>query len=177
MDCGKYFFYTLLLSVTCFSKATASESDKYDGPMIEGTKLEIIRSDEGVVTSRILTDKLLQYENGDRVYPEGVYVEFYDTDKKSIAAILTANKVYYYAEKDTHELKGDVEIKSYEGHKQLNTEELYWDSSTEEVYTDKFVRIETEEELLTGKGLRAKRDLSQYNVLTPQGFVLVESVE
>ena len=176
MNHYRCFVYTFLLLVICFAKSTASESEKYDGPMIESTKLEIIRSDDGVVTARILTDKLLQYQNGDRIYPEGIYVEVYDTDK-AISAIISANTVYQYAEKDVCELKGDVEIKSYKGKKQLNTEELYWNISTQEVYTDKFVRVETEEELLTGKGLTAKQDLSHYSVLAPQGFVSVEIVE
>lgn len=160
----------------CFAKSTASESTKYDGPVIEGTQLEIIRSDDGVVIISILTDKFLQYQNGDRMYPEGIYGTFYDTDK-SISAILSANTVYYYAEKDVYELKGAVEIKSYKGKKQLNTEELHWNIGTEEIYTDKFVRVATEEELLTGKGLTARQDLSRYSLLVPEGFASVEAAE
>jgi len=177
MNCYKCFVYTCFLLLACFARGTASEAAKYDGPMMEGTKLEIIRSDDGVVTSRMLADRLLQYENGDKVYPAGIYVEFYDTDKRCISATLTASKVYYYAERDIYELKGDVEIKSHEGQKQLNTEELYWNVGDEELYTDKFVRIETEEELLMGQGLSARQDLSQYSVSAPQGFVHVESME
>lgn len=172
-----YVLYIFLLFITGLNPSIASDSEPYQGPILEGTKLEIIRSEEGVVVTRLCADKLLQYNNGDGVYPEGIYVEFYDADSQTISAILTAGQVYYYAAQDTYELKDGVEVKSYEGHKQLHTKKLYWNFNTKEVYTDQFVTIETETELLTGYGLRAKRDLSQYSILAPQGLVSVESLE
>ena len=129
---SNYFFYTLLLSIACLAPGSASESSKYDRPVMESIGLEIIRSDDGIIAAKILADKLLQYKNGDKIYPEGVYVELYDTDKKSIALILSAKQAYYHAEKNAYELKGNVKIKGYEGHKQLTTEALYWDLNNAE---------------------------------------------
>lgn len=88
---------------------------------------------------------------------------------------VSANTAYQYMDKNIYELKGAVEIKSYQDKKQLNTEELYWDLTNKEVYTEQFVKIETKEDLLTGYGLVAKQDLSYYSILEPQGFANVES--
>ena len=60
---------------------------------------------------------------------------------------------------------------------QLNTEALYLSTETETFYTDKFVRIETEDELLTGEGLTAKRDLSYYTLSKPQGLFNVKAIK
>ncbi|MEM7383177.1 MAG: LPS export ABC transporter periplasmic protein LptC [Bacteroidota bacterium] len=173
---SRYFFYVLLLSAACLEPNIASESSRYDGPIIESTGLEIVRSDAGAVAARVRVDKLLQYKNGDKVYPEGVYAEFYDTDKKSMAIILSANQACYHAEKNIYELQGDVKIQSCEGHRQLSTEALYLDLNHEEVFTEKFTNIATDKELLTGSELRAKQDLSQYSVLALQGFVSMASM-
>ena len=52
----------------------------------------------------------------------------------------------------------------------LNTEELHWNTSKGDVFTDKFVRIETEDQILTGVGLTAKQDFSRYVIKNPQGI-------
>src|SRR5690606_41136095 len=63
---------------------------------------------------------------------------------------------------------GDVEVNSYEKDQKLNTEELFWRRDKGEIYTDKFVRIETAEEILLGEGLTATQDFSSYKILKPR---------
>ncbi|MGI8599360.1 MAG: LPS export ABC transporter periplasmic protein LptC [Chitinophagaceae bacterium] len=75
----------------------------------------------------------------------------------------------YDKENDLYAGKGDVVLKSFEKEQQLNTEELYWKQSEQNVFTDKFVRIESEGEILTGEGLTAKQDFSSYRILKPTG--------
>lgn len=141
-------------------------------PLIESTQLEILYSREGKVVFKITTPKMLKYKNGDQVCPEGIYIESYDDDK-TIVGELRANTVYHHVDSNQWDLKGDVEIKRFQDGKciQLNTEEAYWNQEDEKIYTDKFVRIETNTELLLGYGLQAKQDMSFYSIQRPQGFV------
>jgi LPS export ABC transporter protein LptC len=176
----KIFFYSIVLSfvgVKAGESAMAEEMLALEEPMLETTDLEVIYSDNGVVMAQVKAAKRLQYENGDTVYPKGFDGIFYDKDKK-IAGTLHANQAYQYVDTNIYELKGDVEIKSYHKDmpKQLNTEELYWNLNNKEIYTDTFVRVESEEELLTGYGLVAKQDLSYYSILEPEGFAYVEPI-
>jgi LPS export ABC transporter protein LptC len=171
----------LLLLATCFGQAVAANGETLEDPILETTELEVIYSENGIVTAQVMAAKRLQYENGNTIFPEGIYGIFYDKDK-NIVGTLSASRAYQYVDKNVYELKGDVEIKSYQDqthnqtYRQLNTEELFWDLNKEEVYTDKFVRIESEEELLTGYGLFAKQDLSYYTISEPQGFAHIESI-
>jgi LPS export ABC transporter protein LptC len=177
MNFYKPFTLTLLLLATGFEQVVAGKVETLEDPMLETTELEVVYSENGIVTAQVRAAKRLQYENGDTIFPEGIYGIFYDKDK-NIVGTLSANRAYQYVDKDLYELKGDVEIKNYQDqtHRQLNTEEISWNLAKEEVYTDKFVRIESTEELLTGYGLFAKQDLSYYTIAEPQGFTHIESI-
>jgi LPS export ABC transporter protein LptC len=178
MHIGKKYLLNLLLIVLPFTFSLANRDKNQDIPLIESTHMEVLYSEEGIVIAKMCAESRLQYENGDSVYPAGMYIECYDKQKK-IVATLRANTAYQYVDKDMWELKGDVEVKSYhEGdEQQLNTEELYWNLKTSKIYTDKFVRLETGNELLTGYGIDAMQDLSYYSMSSPQGFVNVDSTE
>ena len=176
MQSKKRFIFLLVYGLlTCFNSLAASNKEAVT-PFMESTELEILYSKEGKVVAKMTTAKRLQYAHGDVVYPAGIYVECYD-DHQKIVATLRANTVYQYADREQWELKGDVEVKGYQQGEetQLNTEEAYWNRKDEQIYTDKFVRIETKHELLTGYGLQAKQDLSFYSLSRPQGFVQVDS--
>ena len=170
----------LLLASSVYTTPISLAAKEVDNslPLIESTQLEVLYSRDGKVVCKITTPKLLKYKNGDQVYPEGIYVEQYDDDK-TIVGELRANTVYHYVDSKKWDLKGDVEIKRFQDGKciQLNTEEAYWNLEDEKIYTDKFVRIETNTELLLGYGLQAKQDMSFYSIQMPQGFVEEDELE
>ena len=51
----------------------------------------------------------------------------------------------------------------------LNTEKLVWDQKKQIIYTDKFVRITTKNEVLTGEGMESKQDFSNWVIKKPRG--------
>ena len=155
---------------------TPEQEQSQDFPTLESSQVEFFCSEGGVVKYRLLTNEALHYQNGDRIYPEGMHIEFYE-DNQEISLTGRANSVYFFAKNNVYKFRGDVEIKSLRDQKQLNTEELHWNTETETFYTDKFIRIETKEELLTGEGLTAKQDLSSYAVSKPQGLSNVKSIK
>ena len=56
----------------------------------------------------------------------------------------------------------------------LNTEELFWNPTDEEIYTEKFVRIETEDQILLGQGLTADQDFSTYKIEKLTGELTID---
>lgn len=168
----------LVCGLLIYSISSAADNQETPPLLFENTELEVLYSTEGKVVAKMTTPKRLQYTNGNVVYPTGIYVECYDEHKK-IVATLRANAVYQYADQEQWHLKGDVEVKGYQDgdQTQLNTEEAYWNLKDNQIYTDKFVRIETKNELLTGYGLQARQDLSYYSLMTPQGVINLESTE
>jgi LPS export ABC transporter protein LptC len=116
------------------------------------------------------------YQNGDREFPKGLYLEFYDKDK-NILSTLRTDYCYYQLEEDVYKATGNVEIYGKDKNQKLNTEELFWNRKEERVYTDKFVRIEKEGEILTGTGLDANQDFSEYTINKPEGNFDMEENE
>ena len=166
-------FLVYLLVGLCLG-ATSKQTPSYEGPTLESTQLETLYSEKGVLKWRMQAERMLQYENEDRAFPEGIYIEFFEEDGQ-VAWTGRANSVYFSAEKKVYEFRGDVELRSLREKRQLNTEKLHWATETEEVYTDKFIRIETEDGMLTGQGLTARQDLSDYHISQPQGLIKVQS--
>ncbi len=140
----------------------------YEGAFQELADLELWYSDSAIVKLVINAAKVLEYENGDSEYPEGIYVEFYGKDSV-ITSTLEGDKAYYNKKKDLHQIVGNVKLESLIKKQKLNTEELFWDPKDKQVYTDKFVIIETEEDILYGEGLTAAQDFSSYRILNPTG--------
>jgi len=59
----------------------------------------------------------------------------------------------------------------------LHTEELFWEPETENVNTEKFVKIERPGEVVTGTGLHAKQDFSTWSIDSPEGTFEIEEDE
>lgn len=168
----KYFCLLCMLS-GLWGGAFAAQQNEH--PILESTQLATTYSEQGIVKWQMKAPIALQYENEDRKFPEGMFITFFEGDDKQIVWTASANSVDFCAEKNVYELKGDVELKSIREKRQLNTEELYWNVAKEEVYTDKFIRLESEKGMLTGQGLTAQQDLSQYHTSKPQGLINVQS--
>ena len=170
---GKYFL--LVYGLLGVALGVDAEEDQAHGvSVLESSHTELICSEQGVVKYKLFTNKAVRYENGDCTYPEGMQIEFYASESQEVSMTGRANSVYFCYEKNVYEFRGDVELKNLRDTRQLNTEELNWSPDYEVFYTDKFIRIETKEELLMGEGFTAKQDLSYYSIAKPQGMLNVK---
>ena len=140
---------------------------EYHGPVREGDSIEMRYAEEDQLKIRMTAGKVLQFDNGDREFPEGIFVEFFDST--GIGSTLSANNAYYYKSTNKWRAQGKVQLKSVIKNEQLNTEELFWYPSTKKVYTEKFVTIRTGSEVIYGTGLDADQDLSSYQIRKVEG--------
>ena len=101
-------------------------------------------------------------------FPEGIYVEKFDTLFQTEASI-KADTAYYYDKKGLWELIGNVEVESLQG-EHFETSQLFWDQKQEKVYSDKFMRIEQEDKIITGIGFESNQDMTQYKIFNSQGI-------
>src|SRR5690606_34911230 len=114
-----------------------------------------------------------EYESGDREFPEGLYLEFYDEAGK-LESTLRANEAYYFKKENQWRGRGKVEVKNMEKNEQLNTEELFWKPAEEKIFTDKFVTIRQQADVIYGQGLEARQDMSDYVIKKPEGEFAVD---
>ncbi len=168
------FFLSGMLLIACDSAMRdAAQQTIYQGPMRTLENTEIIHSDSGRIKARVLAKKILNYQNEDREVPEGMFVTFYEKDGAK-SATLRADYAYYTSEDKIWKARGNVVIHNMQNQETLKTEELFWNPRTGEVNTEKFVKIETPEEVITGTGLTARQDFSTWSIKHPEGIFVIE---
>lgn len=152
-----------LLCSGCEEKIDPGKFVEYEGPVTTLDGAEIMHSDSAIITAKIITDKLLQFTNGDQEMPSGFHITFFDSEGKPNAT-LRADYAYNDKQKNLWKATGAVELNNIKTGEKLNTEELFWDPPGERIFTEKFVRIESEDQILLGEGLTASQDFTTYKI-------------
>ncbi|GAA5033638.1 LPS export ABC transporter periplasmic protein LptC [Marivirga lumbricoides] len=163
----------LIVSACEDDNAAKKEFEAFTGPIMEVDSVTILYSDSAVVRVKVNAPKQMEFENGDKEFPNTIFIEFFEPDG-TLSSTLEAKTAYYTKETNTYKAEGDVEVIGYLEPQKMNSEELYWAPEKEEIYTEKFVRIETEDQISTGTGLTAKQDFSSYRILNPSGTIYLE---
>jgi LPS export ABC transporter protein LptC len=110
-----------------------------------------------------------------RILPKGFYVTFFD-EKENISATLKANYGVRYDNSRRMEAKYAVELVNKEGVK-LETEKLTWNEYTKRIYTDAFVKITTDKEIIMGQGMESNQDFSKYELKKVTGIIQLKNDE
>ncbi len=137
---------------------------------------ETAYSDSGRVMIELKAKEMSRYDGQNLKYDEyryGLNVSFFDGYGK-VNATLRCSYARFLIEKELWEIKSDVEIDNISRNEKINTELLYWDMNRELVYSDKFVRITTEDEILTGDGFESNQDFSEWKILKPAGIISIK---
>ena len=166
------FCFLLLLLVGCKAKV-AGEPVEYTGALQEATDVDMLYSEKDRIKVKMKAKRILEFKNGDREFPDGLYIEFFDENGK-LTSSLKANNAFYFKSKNQWRGRGKVEVKNMEKNQQLNTEELFWMPQTKKIFTEKFVTIKLETEVIFGTGLDAVQDLSTYTIKKPEGDFVIK---
>lgn len=132
-------------------------------------------SDSGLIRYKIITEEWLVYSEIDPpfwAFEKGIYLEKFDT-LFHVDANIEADTAYYYEQKDLWELRGNVHIRSQRGDK-FDTELMFWDQKKEKLYSDRFIRIEQEDKILTGYGFESNQEMTEYQIYNNTGIFTVE---
>lgn len=136
--------------------------------MREAENVEMLYTEKQLLKVKMQAPKIFELQNGDRDFPEGLYLEFYDEAGK-LSSTLRANSAFYFKTENKWRGRGKVEVRNLAKNEQLNTEELFWMPATKRISTEKFVTIKMESEVIYGTGLDAAQDLSDYRITNPEG--------
>lgn len=113
-----------------------------------------------------------QLEIPQREFPEGLEVIFLDS-KGQEDSRLRADYAIQLINKDLWEARGDVVVVNKLG-EQLNTEKLFWDNRKEIIYSDEFVKMTTESEVIMGEGFRADQNFTEYEIDKVSGIINIK---
>ena len=146
---------------------------EYTGPIIAAENITTLFTDSAVLRIKLQAPVQWELQNKDREFPEGMEVDFFENDSVHTSK-LTANYGYFYNDSSLYKAQGNVIINNEKKGETLKTEELFWNTEEQTIYTEKKVRIETKDEILEGVGLEAKEDFSSYKIKKITGTFLLD---
>ena len=168
----------LLLSSACSGrkKVMAEAITERDSlPVMDTRGVTTLVSDSGITRYRIQTEEWLVFDRKSPSYwafERGVYLEKFDT-LFQVEASIESDTAYYYDKQKLWKLMGHVVIKNLKGEK-FFTELLYWDQNREKIYSDRFIRIEQPDRIITGQGFDSNQQMTVYTIHKPEGIFYVD---
>lgn len=173
----KYFRFIvpLLLLVSC-TKKELKEPVHYEGPLREIENMDMFYSENSTVKVKMKAALVYEFLNGDQEFPKGIYLEFYN-ELGQLESTLSANHAFFFKSEKKWRGRGDVVVKNILKSEQLNTEELFWKPEEEKIFTEKFVTIRQQGDVIYGEGMDAKQDLSDFEIKHVTGVIDVKEEE
>jgi LPS export ABC transporter protein LptC len=144
-------------------------------PLETAEDIKIIYSSQARL-QMIMEAPLMERYEGERPYmelPKGFLMIFYDSLMNETSRI-SAKYAIQYQEDELIDARNDVVVENIENNERLNTEQLIWDQKKEMIYTEKFVKITTEEEVLYGDGFESDERFTNWIIRNPRGTFSVD---
>ncbi|MEX0813088.1 MAG: LPS export ABC transporter periplasmic protein LptC [Chitinophagales bacterium] len=170
-----YFLICSLLLFSCSNDLKKIKAFEDDGEAISeiGENVEILFSELGAVKVKILAEEMTRrFDDEALEFNDGLRVYFYNEEQK-IESTLRANYGKIYDNQNEILVRDDVVVINVEGDK-LNSEELIWKKADEKIYSDKFVKITTAEEIIYGTGFESNQDFTDYTIKNISGIISVD---
>ena len=167
----------LLLTIACSSEKKEIVDVAFDPEKtytMKATEVNSLVSDSGLTRYRLNAKEWLVFDKAKEPYwyfPEGIYVEKFDTLFQAEASI-KADTAFYYSKQELWRLVGNVKVESLQGEK-FDTSELFWNQKEGKVYSDKYIKIEQEDKVITGVGFESNQEMTQYKIFNSKGTVPV----
>lgn len=157
-------------------KEVESLTNKEKKPVTKGKNVELLYSEEANVKIKVTAPLMEEYgkleENKYIEMTEGIKVQFFDSTQH-ITSTLTANYAIHQVTQKFMEAKNNVVVVNDKGEK-LNTEHLVWYEDSSKIYSDEFVKITTQDEIIMGEGMEANQDFSKWKIHKIKGTINVK---
>jgi LPS export ABC transporter protein LptC len=134
-------------------------------PSVTVKDFETVFTDSGKLQLVMFSLLMEDYKNTDSPYSEfrsGIRVIFYDGKKEPVASV-SAKYAKYYKTNNMWELKDSVVVVN-ESNDKLETEVLYWNQEKDLIYTDRFVKITNEDQIIQGFGFESDPHLKNRRI-------------
>lgn len=166
---------TISLFISCVDNSAVLQEinrDRQD-PLGIATNIRLVYTDSTNVQAILTAPKHLDFTNLSFRYaefPEGLEVIFYD-DKKN-ENILIADYGILYEDTKLIDLRGNVQLKSYDG-SILTTNQLFWDAQSEWIFTEKPFTFQDKDYNFDAQRLDANKDFTKFQTGNLIGTITV----
>lgn len=152
-------------------------SDKLPG--MEAENFEMIQSDSSKIKVRLNTPLMVQYNQDEgepyTEFPKGVKIEQFGPDMQ-ITSQITADYAQVFDKEDKWIAKNNVVVINQSGDS-LKTEELIWEKATGKIYSDKFVKVIREDQIINGIGFESDQNMSNWKIKKVKGTLYMDVPE
>ena len=172
----------LLLVCSCMKnndKEIKDVEELQESASLEMSDVHSQVTDSGFINYDFEAPNMLQYDNEEEPYidfPNGLKFKMYSAQGTTIKSRIRCNNARYMKNAKVWILNNDVEAMTAKG-EILNTEQLYWDTQQHRIYSEKFVKITTQHQVITGVGFESDEKLSKYEIKRPGGEIELENVK
>ncbi|MDR1919459.1 MAG: LPS export ABC transporter periplasmic protein LptC [Tannerellaceae bacterium] len=135
------------------------------------TEVATLVSDSGVTRYRANAKEWLIFGKANEpfwYFPEGLYLEQFDT-LFQVKSSIKADTAYYYEKQELWKGIGNVEMKNLDG-EYFTTSLIFWDQKSQRIYSDKFIRIEQQDKVITGIGFESNQSMTEYKIFNTTGI-------
>lgn len=132
-------------------------------------------SDSAIIKLKMVAPMMEYYGKKEKPYSEfteGITVYFYDESDKPSGQI-SARFARYYEGERLWEVKDSV-VAINERNEMLETELLFWDEGKEQIYTDKFVKITQQDQIIRGYGLESDTRFLKWQIKNVTATLYIE---
>ena len=153
-------------------------SERDSLPVMDTKGVTTLISDSGVTRYRVVAEEWLVFDRKQPPYwafEKGIYLENFDS-LFQVEASIKSDTAYFYNKEELWKLMGNVHIQNLKGEK-FDTELLYWDQRKQKVYSDRFIRIEQPDRIITGRGFDSNQQMTVYTIHKPEGIFYVDEEE
>jgi LPS export ABC transporter protein LptC len=152
--------------ISCEKKnETIQKIDILSLPSQVGKGIKTIYTDSGKLQMVLTAPLMERYDKAETPYTEfksGLNVQFHDGHEKPVASV-SAKYAKYTDNKNLWELQDSV-VAINENNEKLETELLFWDQKKDIIYTDRFVKITTDDQIIQGYGLESDPRLTRRRI-------------
>jgi len=164
-----YIIFILLFSCNNDEKVIENFVNPKYLPIEEMINATILYTENGDIRVKIISSKMVRYVKPEDIikFSEGVVVDFY-TDTSDKKSVLTCENATINNKSQIMTATDNVILVSSEK-KELMTEELIWDQNKNLIYTEREVKITTDDEIIYGEGFSSNPDFMEYEIKKAKG--------
>ena len=182
-----------IVILLCFHKKPVhAKASLADRPMQTIDSMFAIQTKNGIVVMRIEADRMDRYENDSistEVFPEGFAVYSY-TDEGMLETILLSDQARHRTFKQNRGEEwaayGNVSVQNVIKRETMETDTIYWDQRTHQIYTDCYIKMYSPDGFMQGYGMHSDdkarnavihKPFNRYSVVVQDTtVVLVDSI-
>jgi LPS export ABC transporter protein LptC len=171
--------FLLLIIMSCENKINLiPNSDLLTLPSLSVKDFQTVYTDSGrleLVMSAPLMEEFSHDESPYYEFRSGIKVVFYD-GKTDPAGSVIAKYAKYNKSSKLWELRDSVVVIN-EGNDKLETEVLYWDETKDLIYSDRFVKITNEDQIVMGTGFESDPRLNKRKIKKVSATIYLKDEE